>query len=119
MFKSVEDVQNTPVKKLVELVKEVSYGASYEDILDAEIHSKYSESLKVVNETQRLAEKIAFAIRDKVEGEFQPEDEEDEDYVYENDLTHFMQAIAYESDEIYTDFEYETHPDQFWKPSTC
>lgn len=118
MFNSVEEVQNTPVEKLVELVKETSDGAGYQDILSEEVYNKYVSANKVVSETQSLAEKIAFAIRDKVDNEFQPEDEDDEDYFYNNDLTNFMQSLAEESDAMYRYYEHMTNPDNFWKPST-
>jgi len=117
MFKTVEDVNNLSDAEILKLVKSCG---DVSDILHPEIYGRYLEANSVVRESENLAEKIAFAIRDKYNSIIENEDEIsfDEDGFYEDDIDEFMNNIAYDLGKNYNG-EYEFRPDSFWVPSVC
>jgi hypothetical protein len=122
MFKNVEDVQNVTDAQIVTLVNE-GWNACLADFVHEDELEAFIAARKLVSKYENMAEKMAFAVRDRFNQILEnTEDFEetfgfDPDYQEEN-IDEFMNAIAGELGQNYNG-EYEHRPDYFWTPSSC
>jgi hypothetical protein len=122
MFKAIEDVQNVTDAQIVALVNE-GYSATLSHFVHPDELQAFEAAQKLVSKYENMAEKMAFAVRDRFNQILENTDDFEEtfgfdvDYQEEN-IDEFMNAIAGELGQQYNG-EWEHRPDYFWTPSTC
>ena len=122
MFRNIEDVQNVTDDQIVNLVNE-GWNACLGDLVHPDEYEAFVAARKLVSKYENLAEKIAFAVRDRFNQIVENTEDFEETFGFredyqEDNIDEFMNAIAGELGQQYNG-EWEHRPDYFWVPSNC